>query len=150
MVERGEKEARKEEAIGAETHDSFFRTNPDLPTQVFISFITSTANDICRASKRQVSVCVCVFGMRNEKDRFGVEIKFCSTPPPSLHTHQTLSADDILAALADAGFDELAAPLRDSLAAAAAERAAAAAATKKRKADEKAAADAPPLAAEVE
>lgn len=71
-------------------------------------------------------------------------------PTPPFHTHQTLSADDILAALTDAGFDELAAPLRDSLAAAAAERAAAAAATKKRKADAAAAADAPPLAAEVE
>ena len=60
------------------------------------------------------------------------------TPPPLFP--KTLSADDVLAALTDAGFDELAAPLRDSLAAAAAERAAAADATKKRKAEESAAA----------
>lgn len=39
-----------------------FETDPPSPhhtkhPQVFISFITSTANDICRSSKRQVCVC---------------------------------------------------------------------------------------------
>lgn len=52
--------------------------------------------------------------------------------PTHPQTQQTLSADDVLAALTDAGFDELAAPLRDELATVAADRAAA---TKKRKAD---------------
>ena len=51
---------------------------------------------------------------------------------PTHSQTQTLSADDVLAALTDAGFDELAAPLRDELTTVTADRAAA---TKKRKAD---------------
>ena len=109
---------------------SFFPTRPSSysltnssQSQVFISFITSTANDLCKGAKRQV----------RESREFEREIEeswtdaigsFNSrhltlsnhqTQPPTPHPHQkkkTISADDVVNALADSGFEELAAPLR--------------------------------------
>ena len=114
---------------------------------MFISFITSTANDLCKGAKRQVREKQGLLRETEERKVCRIRCEWFSVSTSSFshlrlslslskrnkkNLRKTISSDDVVNALADSGFEELAAPLRQE---AEAKRVAAKEAAEERKRD---------------